>query len=110
MQRFSLPEKKMFDTCTHLNTVKHLLRLFSGLKKQASLKFHPPKKTIYARESHCRQTIFLSTKWETEERQVEGYSNQIRSLFLEPVTNATLGEVLEQQLLVWFLVKAMQQV
>jgi len=38
---------------------------------------------------------FLSTKWEAEERQVEKKSNQIRSLFVEPVTNAPLSNQLK---------------
>jgi len=34
MQRFSspIPDKNIFDTYIQLKTVKHLLRLFSGLK------------------------------------------------------------------------------
>jgi len=61
----------------HLKTAKHLLRLFSGLKA-GQLQISLIKKgNIYAWKSHYRQKIFLSTKWETEERQVERES-QVR--------------------------------
>ena len=61
MQRFSLSDKNIFDTCIHLKTVKHLLRLLSGLKA-GQLKISLTKKdNIYAWKSHYRH-IFLSTK------------------------------------------------
>jgi len=45
--------------------------LESGLKA-GQLEIPLSKKdNIYAWKSHYRQNIFLSTKWETEERQVE---------------------------------------
>jgi len=69
--------------------------LESGLKA-GQLEIPLSKKdNIYAWKSHYRQNIFLSTKWETEERQVERKSNQIRSLFVEPVTNAPLSNQLK---------------
>jgi len=71
MQRLSLPAKNSFGTCIHLKTVKHLLRLFSGLKA-GQLEISLSKKdNIYAWKSHYRQNIFLSTNWETEQRQLE---------------------------------------
>jgi len=55
----------------YIMTVKHLLRLFSGLKA-GQLEISLSKKdNIYARLSHYRQNNFLSIKWETQERQVE---------------------------------------
>jgi len=57
MQRFSLPDKKYFDTFIHLKTMKHL-RLFSGLKA-GQLEISLSKKdNVYAWTSHYRQKIF----------------------------------------------------
>jgi len=51
MQRFSLPDKKYF-WLMYLKTVKHLLKLFSGLKA-GQLQVSPSKKdNIYAWKSH----------------------------------------------------------
>jgi len=78
----------------HIMTVKHLLRLFSGLKA-GQLEISLSKKdNTYAWRSHYRQNNFLCVKWETKERQVERTSNQIRNLFVEPVTNAPLSNQL----------------
>jgi len=46
-------------------------------KSRPASNFTHQKGNIYAWKSHYRQKIFLSTKWETEERQVERES-QVR--------------------------------
>jgi len=40
-------------------------------KGRQAWNFTSKKDNVYARKSHYRQNVFLSTKWETEERQVE---------------------------------------
>jgi len=62
------------------------------------LKFHPPNKdNIYAWKSHYRQTVFvLSIKREKEKKvNSKRKSNQMRNLFVEPVTDVPPGNPLK---------------